>query len=351
MIKFVPVLFLFCSMLVSTHASAQEKQSFKICWSIYVGWMPWAYGAEKGIIDKWADKYDIDIEVVQINDYIESINQFTTGSFDACTMTNMDALTIPAAGGIDTTALVVGDFSNGNDGIIIKGDGDLSSLKGQNVNLVELSVSHYVLARALETVGLKESDLKVVNTSDADMVAAYSSGEITSLVTWNPMLNEIASMTDANKVFDSSQIPSEIIDTLMVNTEVLAANPKLGKALVGAWYEIMSHMQPESEKSSAARTYMGIASGTNLEGYDAQLAYTEMFYTPAQALKLLGSPELLTTMKSVAEFSFKHGLLGEGAPDAGFIGIETPNGVFGDPNNIKLRFDPTYIQMAADGKL
>ncbi len=351
MIKLIPILLFLCSVLVPIQAAAQTKQSFKMCWSIYVGWMPWAYGAEKGIVKKWADKYEIEIDVVQINDYIESINQFTAGAFDACTMTNMDALTIPSAGGIDTTALIVGDFSNGNDGVILKGDGDLSSLKGKSVNLVELSVSHYLLARGLETVGLQESDLKVVNTSDADMVAAYSSGEIASLVTWNPMLNEIISMPNTTKIFDSSQIPGEIIDTLMVNTDTLKANPKLGKALVGAWYEIMQKMQVNSPESVAARTYMGLASGTDLKGYDDQLASTEMFYTPEQALELVNSKKLITTMTSVAEFSFKHGLLGEGAPSAGFIGIETPAGVFGDKANIKLRFDPTYMQMAADRKL
>jgi NitT/TauT family transport system substrate-binding protein len=31
----------------------------------------------------------------------------------------MDALTIPAAGGLDSTALIVGDFSNGNDAVIL----------------------------------------------------------------------------------------------------------------------------------------------------------------------------------------------------------------------------------------
>ena len=56
-------------------------------------------------------------------------------------------------------------------------------------------------------------------------------------------------------------------------------------------------------------------------------------------------------MQSVAEFSFAHGLLGDGAPDAGFIGIETPAGVYGNKGNIKLRFNPSYMQMAADGKL
>lgn len=331
--------------------TAFAKDDFKICWSIYVGWMPWAYGAEEGIVKKWADKYDINIDVVQINDYVESINQYTAGGFDACTMTNMDALTIPAAGGVDSTALIVGDFSNGNDGVVLKGKESLADIKGQNVNLVELSVSHYLLARGLESVGLSEADVQVVNTSDADMVAVYGTDDVTSVVTWNPLLSEITSMPDSHKVFDSSQIPGEIIDMLVVNTDTLAENPKLGKALAGAWYEIMGLMSGTGAEAEAARTYMAQASGTDLAGYDAQLASTEMFYTPESALALTNSETLKTTMQHVAEFSFDHGLLGEGAPDAGFIGIETPSGIYGSESNIKLRFDPTYMQMAADGKL
>jgi NitT/TauT family transport system substrate-binding protein len=67
--------------------------------------MPWEYAGSQGIVDKWAKKYGIKIDVVQLNDYVESINQYTAGQFDGCTMTNMDALTIPAAGGVDSTAL------------------------------------------------------------------------------------------------------------------------------------------------------------------------------------------------------------------------------------------------------
>jgi NitT/TauT family transport system substrate-binding protein len=343
------ILILALSVMLSGNALARDN--FKICWSIYVGWMPWAYGDEHGIVKKWEDKYDIDIEVVQINDYIESINQYTAGQFDACTMTNMDALTIPAAGGVDSTALVVGDFSDGNDGVVLKGTDSLADIKGQSVNLVELSVSHYLLARGLDTVGLTERDIKVVNTSDADMVAVYGTDDVTAVTTWNPLLNEILSMPKSHKVFDSSQIPGEIIDLLVINTETLKKNPKLGKALTGAWYEIMATMSAAGDKGVAARTAMAEASATDLAGYDAQLASTEMFYTPAAALALTTSEQLISTMQSVAEFSFTHGLLGEGAPDAGFIGIETPTGIYGDKGNVKLRFDPTYMQMAADGKL
>ena len=138
------------SVLALFSTAAFAKDDYKIAWSIYVGWMPWDYAAQAGIVDKWAEKYGITIEVVPFNDYIESINQYTVGAFDGCTMTNMDALTIPAAGGVDSTALIVGDFSNGNDGLVLKGAGkSLADIKGQNVNLVELSVSHYMLARAL----------------------------------------------------------------------------------------------------------------------------------------------------------------------------------------------------------
>ena len=140
---------------------------------------------------KWADKYGIDVEIMQINDYVESINQYTAGNFDGCTMTNMDALTIPAGGGVDTTALIVGDYSNGNDGIILKGDGDAGRHQGPDVNLVELSVSHYLLARALDSVGLPKATSRVVNTSDADIVAAFAAEDVTAVVTWNPLLSEI----------------------------------------------------------------------------------------------------------------------------------------------------------------
>ncbi len=330
---------------------AESKQQFRLAWTIYVGWMPWDYGAASGIVKKWADKYDIEIEIVQVNDYVESINQYTAGGFDATVMTNMDALTIPAASGVDSTALIIGDFSNGNDGIVLKGAGTLADIKGQNVNLVELSVSHYLLARALESVSLSERDLQVVNTSDADLVAAFTTNDVTAVTTWNPLLSEITAMPNTNKVFDSSMIPGEIIDLLVVNTKTLQNNPKLGKALTGAWYEIMDTIQGESKKALEARTMMAEASGTDLAGYDAQLASTKMFYQAQNAVAFNNSSKLKETMGKIAEFSFDHGLLGEGAPDAGFIGIETPSGVYGNAANIKLRFNPTYMQMAADSKL
>ncbi len=333
-------------------ADAAPKKDFKLAWSIYVGWMPWQWAAEQGIVKKWADKYGIGIDVVQINDYVESINQYTAGGFDAVTLTNMDGLSIPAAGGVDTTALLVGDFSNGNDAVILKDKTALADIKGQKVNLVEFSVSHYLLARALASIGLTERDLSVVSTSDADMVAAWATPEVTSVVTWNPLVAEILATPGANKVFDSSQIPGEIIDLTAVNTETLKDNPAFGKALAGAWYETMAIMASDTAEGKAAREAMGKASGTDLSGYEAQLKATRMFFKPDEAAAFAKSAEIGATMDHVRSFLFEHGLLGNGAASADVVGIELADGkVLGDAGNVKFRFTDAYMADAAAGKL
>ncbi len=334
--------------LGSPAAQAAEKKDFKVAWSIYVGWMPWGYAADSGIVKKWADKYGISIEVKQFNDYVESINQYTAGAFDAVTLTNMDAVSIPAAGGVDTTAIIVGDFSNGNDAVILKGKGKLADIKGQNVNLVEFSVSHYLLARALESASLVEKDLKVVNTSDADMAAAYKTADVTAVVTWKPIVSTILESPDAKKVFDSSQIPGEIIDLMVANTEVVKDNPKFAKALAGIWYDTMTALG----KDPAAKEAMAKASGTDVKGFDEQLATTKLFAAPKDAVAFTTGADLKKTTGLVSTFLFDKSLLGKDAKSPEAIGVAFPDGsIYGDKGNVKLRYDATFMQAAADGKL
>ena len=348
-----PIIFVITlAAVVAAPAHAAPKKNFKVAWSIYVGWMPWGYAADTGIVKKWADKYGLTIEVKQFNDYVESVNQYTAGAFDAVTITNMDALSIPAAGGVDTTAIVTGDFSNGNDAVILKNKADLAAIKGQKINLVEFSVSHYLLARALESKQLAEKDIKVVNTSDADLAAAYKTQEVTAVVTWNPIVSEILGSPDARKVFDSSQIPGEIIDLMVVNTAVLKDNPDFAKALVGIWYETIAKMNAAGAEGKAAREAMAKASGTDLAGFDSQLASTKLFDKAADAEAFTKSAAVGTTMDRVRKFLFDKSLLGKDAKSADVVGIELGDEkVIGDKDNVKLRFDASFMDAAAKGKL
>jgi len=278
---------------------------------------------------------------------------YTAGQFDGCVMTNMDGLTIPAVGGIDSTVLIIGDFSNGNDGIVLKNGTTVKDLKGRKVRIVELSVSHYLLTRALDMNGLTERDMTLFNTSDADIAGLFiteaEKDPKAAVCTWNPPLMQVRNVKDATMVFDSSKIPGEIIDCLVVRTN---APDNLKKALTGAWYEAMEIMSGRTKEGMEAIDIMAKTSGGTLAEFKAQLKTTHMFYLPQDAASFAKSAQLKETMEYVRTFSFDHGLYGEGTPDKNLVGIVFPDGaVLGDKNNIKLRFDASFMQMAADGKL
>lgn len=323
-----------------------EPKSYRIAWSHYTGWEPWEYARHSAILDKWAAKYGINIQLDLVNDYIESINLYTGGTYQGCVMTNMDVLTIPAVGGVDSTALIIGDFSNGNDGIVVKGAQGIADLKGRDIKLVELSVSHYLLARALSMNNMSEKDVRVTNTSDADIAAIFAADEQGAVVTWNPPLMQCKKEKGAKLIFDSSQIEGEIIDMMVVRTD---APEELKKALVGAWYETMAAMTGPSKDE--ALSYMASFAGGSLDEFKTQLKATAMFYTPADAATFCRSSKLKETMEYVRKFSFDHGLYGD-ADNKDFVGISFPDGtVIGDKANVRLRFDDMYMQMAAEGKL
>ena len=336
----------------SSKTAPEPRTEFSIGWSIYAGWMPWPYAEQAGIVKKWADKYGIKIDIVQVNDYVESVNQYTAGKFDGVTVANMDALTIPAAGGKDTSAIIVGDYSNGNDGVLLKVGDTLAAIKGRQVYLVELSVSHYLLARALESAGIKMTDVKTVNTSDADIVGAFAAPDVTAAVAWNPQLSVMKASPGAKMVFSSADIPGEILDLLVVDTATLKANPNLGKALAGIWYETTALMQRQDAQGKAARAAMAKLAGSTPEMFDGQLATTFLYADPKAAVAATSAPALVSTMTRVRDFSFSKGLFGQGAKSADVVGMSFPgNKTLGDANHVTLRFDASYMQMAADGKL
>ena len=103
---------------------------------------------------------------------------------------------------------------------------------------------------------------------------------------------------------------------------------------------------------SAAQVAMAKASGTDAAGFSSQLATTHLFATPADAYQFATGDGVVKTMDLVRKFSFDHGILGRGASSADAVGIQFAAGkLLGDPRNVKMRFDPSYMKMAMDGTL
>ena len=114
----------------------------------------------------------------------------------------------------------------------------------------------------------------------------------------------------------------------------------------------MTIMTADTPEGGEARAAMGAASGTDQAGFEAQMAATELFALPADAVAFTASAELGDTMNLVRAFLFDKGLLTPGATSEDAIGIELPDGtILGDAGFVKFRFSTEYMQMAADGAL
>jgi NitT/TauT family transport system substrate-binding protein len=357
---------IFCSLLVCLIAAAsvrrtlvaQQKPSFTVGWSVYVGWDPYYYMAKSGLLRKWADKYGIDIRVQRF-DYAPSLDAFVAKNIDACAMTNMEALDMPAAAGVDTTSVILGDYSNGNDAVITRQNLSLAQIPGKPVMLVEKTVSQYLFERAMTLNGLSAQikQVKYINTSDSDIAYAFLADTSKPVVvTWKPLVSQIMKAKDVKTVFNSSQIPGEIMDLLVVRTEVLnrpdGSGQKFAKAVAGAWYELMGAMEQNGPAGDKVLSGIAEASKDSLASYKEQLSTTHMFYTPQSAVQMTSSPDIKKTMDLVRQFCFTHGLLGEKTKSADDIGIQFTDGsVLGNSAKVRLRFNNTFMQLAAQGKL
>ncbi|MEN0036862.1 MAG: putative urea ABC transporter substrate-binding protein [Cellvibrio sp.] len=339
-------LFLAC---VIYSGQSTAKETYKIAWTIYAGTMPLGYAQDHGILKKWGDKYGINLEAVQLNDYMEAQTQFSAGQFAGTVAITLDALTIPASSGIDTSVVIPLSTSVGSDGIIIRGKGKtVADLKGKSINLVELSGSHYMLVRALETAGLSEKDVKVVNTSDSDIGAIFSDKSAQVVATWKPQLSEILKQyPDTSLVFDSSNIRGEIVDGLIVKTATLKKEPNLGKAIAGAWFETVAMLSPTHANHKQFIEYMAEQLNTTDADLKSQLSTIE-FFTPTTGVEYITSAAFKTKMQQISEFAFSHGLLGESAPSAEYIGIQAGDGaVIGNSKNVNLRFPQEWLKGVA----
>ncbi len=343
-------------LLLVIPASAQ-RPAFTVGWSIYAGWTPYHYLVKSGILKKWADKYGIAIKVQRF-DYAPSLDAFVAGNIDACAMTNMEALDMPAASGVPTTVILIGDYSNGNDALLVRNGLQMKDLPGKRMLLVEKTVSEYLFDRAMTLNALRGQikQVRMINTSDSDIQSAFiSDSSVSAVVTWKPMLSQLLKQKGVTSLFNSSQIPGEILDLTVVRTEVLerpdGAGQKFAKALAGAWYEVMGLMAGQGPAADKVLAAIAEGSADSLASYKEQLSTTKMFYQPQSAMQFDKSSELKQKMALVRQFCFDHGLLGEKTGSVDDVAVRYPDGsVQGKADHVRLRFETVYMEMAAQGK-
>jgi NitT/TauT family transport system substrate-binding protein len=220
-----------------------------IGYSDWPGWLVWEIANH----EDYFKKAGVPVKL-QWMDYGPSIDAFAAGQLDAVLIVCGDAL-VPGAQGKPSTAIVLTDYSNGNDKIIGKpGLSSIKDLKGKKVGLEENLVEHLLLLTALERNGLAESDVTVQGVKTEATPQTLASGGVDAVGAWYPISGQTLSKVPGSKaLFTSADAPGLIYDALHVTRESLAKRRDDWKKVVQIWFQCLDFLNDPKTHDAAIK--------------------------------------------------------------------------------------------------
>jgi NitT/TauT family transport system substrate-binding protein len=218
-----------------------------IAYSDWPGWVAWDIAREKGFFRDAG----VSVKLTWL-EYGKSMEVFSEGKADAVCMTNGDAL-VSASSGAQSVGVLLNDFSNGNDMIVAQPDiASIADLKGKKVGVEVGFVDHLLLLEALKSVGLKESDVQVVNTKTNDLPQLLKSGAVSAIAAWQPNSGQALELVPGSKaIFTSANAPGLIYDLLFVSPKSLKERRDDWKKVIAVWLRVASYIEDPKTRSDA----------------------------------------------------------------------------------------------------
>ena len=284
--------------------SGDGAPALTIAYSDWPGWVAWDVGLKKG----WFDAAGVKVDFKWF-EYVPSMEAFSAGKVDAVAMTNGDQL-VTGASGAPSVALVLNDYSNGNDMVVAKAGIDrLDQLKGKKVGVEVGFVSHLLLLNALKAANMSDKDIEIVNVPTDQTPQALKSGNVDAIVAWQPNSGQaLREVAGSKAIFTSSNVPGIIYDVLAVNPKSLAERQADWEKVAGVWFQIVDYIADERNRSDvlaimSARVglepaqYAGLMNGTFLLGAEGNTKH----YRPGDSLE-----SVFYSSKLVDGFNIEH---------------------------------------------
>ncbi len=275
------------ALLLSLSGCMREPQTaLRIGTNVWIGSEPLYLARELGRLDSSA------VQLVEYQSASEVLRAFRNGAIDGMVI-SLDELFGLAVDGFQPRIILVVDVSNGADVVVGRpGMRSMQDLKGKSVAVESSALGAFVLSRALAINGMKASDVNVVHLESDEQPGAFEHGQVDGAVTFDPYRAQFL-RAGASTLFDSTQIPGEIVDLLAVRASVFDKQPRAVHALLTGWFGAMDYMK--SDPKDAARR-MGIRQQTSGEQF---LAAQQGLHVPTREenLRMLGgpTPELAVT--------------------------------------------------------
>lgn len=249
----------------------------------WVGYDPLVLARDRGLTDPRT------LRVVELPSGSETLRHLRNGLLDAAMLTLDEVLRL-ADTGVDVRVVAVLDASHGGDAVMVAPRiASLAQLKGEYIAVEDSAVGTLLLHRMLKKAGLTRSDVKVVNMEVTEHLGALQARMVGAAVTYEPLAG---AMQEAGykRIFDSSHIPGEILDVLVVRQSVLQQRPADVQAMLAAWYAGLHVFQLDTRGAAES-----LAQGTDLTaaGYESVLGGLRFYSREASARELSGQPPAL----------------------------------------------------------
>ncbi len=235
----------------------EPEPTLRIGTNVWIGSEPLYLARELGYLNPKA------VELVEYPSASEVLRAFRNQAIDGMVI-SLDELFGLAVDGMQPRVVLVVDVSNGADAIVGRaGMRTMKDLQGKRVAVESGALGAFVLSRALALHGMAASDVKVVHMESNEQPGAFEKGEVDGAVTFDPYRVQFL-QAGARTLFDSTEIPSEIVDLMAVRATALTKQPDAVQSLLAGWFKAIDYLQ--REPVDAARR-MGIRQQTTGEQY------------------------------------------------------------------------------------
>lgn len=227
---------LFAPLLLS---SCQPDKPLKIGVNNWIGYDPIPFGMEKGFIPK--EPFHI-VEFASTSDVMSALRQ---GTIDVAGLT-LDEAIIFSHDGYDFSIILVMDISHGADTIIAKPEiKSFSDLKGKKIAVENTALGSFLISRALEIKKMKLEEIEVVHSQLNDHISRFNQPDIAAVVTFEPTKSKLLSLS-GHEIFNSKEMKGEIIDIIVVKTELLKSRREDLRKLASGWFKTINSINKDS---------------------------------------------------------------------------------------------------------
>lgn len=214
--------------LVSCGCSRPPPAPLRVGVNPWVGYDALVLAREQGQLDAAR------VTIVELGSSAHSQRSLRNQVLEAAALTLDETLRL-ADQGFPVSIIAVLDLSHGADAVLGRASIERpADLAGKTIGVEDSAVGAFLLGRALQTANLDQHSVTIRRLEASDHEPAWRTGKIDALVTYEPVRSHLLRQ-GARIVFDSRQLPGEIIDVLVVRNDVLADRPEDVTALLVAW--------------------------------------------------------------------------------------------------------------------